>query len=107
MDHLRRRDFFVRGAAAVGAASVLRPGALGAGEPLERPVRVGVAGVGNRGRHLVGVLLGIPGVEVRALCDVSEENARKAAGIVTAAGRPFVTLDDPQRQAARELGLPL
>src|SRR5690606_4780515 len=41
-----------------------------------------------RGRYLLEVLLGFPGVEIKALCDLNEESLNKAAGKVTAAGQP-------------------
>jgi len=43
---------------------------------------MGVVGAGNRGSHHIRLLCGIPGVDVRAICDLSEGAARKAAAIV-------------------------
>ena len=42
------------------------------------PVRVGVVGVGRRGTHLLDLLLGLPGVDVPAVCDIVESRAAQA-----------------------------
>ena len=52
------------------------------GEETVRPVRVGVVGVGNRGTHLLGTLLQMPGVEIPAVCDIDKEHAARAQDIV-------------------------
>lgn len=48
---------------------------------LER-IRVGVVGVGNRGMAAVSRLSQVPGVEIRALCDVRQERVEKAAALL-------------------------
>jgi hypothetical protein len=45
--------------------------------PLDR-VRVGLIGVGNRGSGLLGNLLDIEGVEIRAVCDVVPDRVKSA-----------------------------
>jgi predicted dehydrogenase len=69
-----------------------RPPAAAAGlpftaEPLQT-VRIGFVGVGHQGTSHVGNFLRIPGVEIRALCDVTPANAERAAALVVEAGRP-------------------
>lgn len=54
--------------------------------PLER-VRVGFIGVGGRGVSLLGNLLDIPHVEVRAVCDVVPERVKRAQTQVQAKGQ--------------------
>jgi len=54
----------------------------------EKPVRVGVVGVGSRGRSLLRILLALPGVEVPALCDINEASLAQATALVEKAGRP-------------------
>ena len=88
-----RRKFLRRGAA--GAVSL----AIGARSPAEEaaapgpsragidPVRVGFVGVGGRGTALLGILLGLEGVEVRAVCDLLEDRVAKAQELAAAAGR--------------------
>ncbi|HID76905.1 MAG TPA: Gfo/Idh/MocA family oxidoreductase [Planctomycetaceae bacterium] len=75
-----RRDFLKTGAAAVLAA-----GASGqAAEAPSQPLRVGVIGVGNRGTHLLRLMLA-HGVEVPALGDIREAHFQRAAEIVAEA----------------------
>ncbi|HWB97105.1 MAG TPA: Gfo/Idh/MocA family oxidoreductase [Bryobacteraceae bacterium] len=82
MSSSRRRDVLkMVGAAALGAYSSARASAA------ERPVRVGLVGVGNRGTSHVRTLLDVPGVELPAICDINEENLGRAQGIVEKAGR--------------------
>jgi len=50
-------------------------------------VRVGVIGVGNRGTALTRALVRIPGVEVRAVCDVAEDRVLAIAKLLGDAGR--------------------
>jgi predicted dehydrogenase len=53
----------------------------------ERPVRIGLVGVGNRGTGLVKILLDVPGVEMPAICDINEQHLQDAQSIVEKAGR--------------------
>ena len=75
---MRRRDF-LRGSVAVaftGNAAAQR--ILGANERL----RVGVMGLGGRGRHLVRVLAARPNVEITHICDVDSRSFKRALSIV-------------------------
>jgi predicted dehydrogenase len=51
----------------------------------QRPIRVGVAGLGYWGPNLARNLAAIPGCELRWLCDGSEEARTRAAGMFPAA----------------------
>lgn len=62
--------------------------------PLET-VRVGFVGVGGMGGSHVRNFLRIPGVEIRALCDIDEARAREVAGWVREAGRAGPGRDAP------------
>src|SRR5215471_2015629 len=75
--HFARRDFLV----AAGAA------ALSTADATERPVRVGMVGVGSRGTSLLRNLLNLPGVEIPAICDINESNLARAQGLVENAAR--------------------
>ena len=55
--------------------------------PLD-PVRIGFVGIGGRGSHLLRVLLGLEGVEIRAVCDLIEGRVAKAQRWVVEAGQP-------------------
>lgn len=62
--------------------------AAAAGTDAAQPVvGVGFVGTGGRGRALLKSMLTVPGVEVRAICDVSAENRAAAKALVTGAGQ--------------------
>lgn len=105
-DSLSRRAFL--GAAAAGSvmAGAIRIGAQGAQEgsgaerrsdqksvaqlrcpPLQK-VRIGFIGLGGRGNALLGHLLELEGVEIKALCDLVPDRVRAAQRRVTARGQP-------------------
>lgn len=89
------------GAAAATAAA----GNLAKGET--KTVRVGFIGVGSRGTSLVRGLLAHDGVEVRAICDINEQNLERARDMVEKAGhkRPegySRGVEDYKRLVARE-----
>ncbi len=111
-DRISRRDLLTGTAAALAATAVTgaparllaatddwrvdlahpgRPTADGMlGVPFEKHevVRIAIVGTGLRGRSMLSELLAIEGVQITALCDVVEEKVRKAAAMVTKAGRP-------------------
>ena len=88
-----RRDF-LQVASTVGggialANSAIDPAESLAAEFVDKPkqnVRVGVIGIGARGRHLLRLLLGLK-VEVPAVCDVIASRATFAQGAVAKAGQ--------------------
>jgi predicted dehydrogenase len=51
------------------------------------PVRIGFVGVGGRGTGLVGELLKLEGVEIRAVCDIVEDKVKHVQDMVVAAGQ--------------------
>ena len=55
--------------------------------PLEK-VRIGIIGVGHRGPGAVGRLSSIPGVEIKAICDLYEDRVAKQVKVVTDKGQP-------------------
>ncbi len=88
MDSYTRRSF-LKVPAAAAALPAFVP-AQAAGEPL----RVAFVGVGNRGSHLLGNMLKVPGVKVVAVCDILPDRAQKAADAVAAAGGSATTWAD-------------
>src|SRR4051812_30044183 len=92
-----RRDFLKLGAglgaaAAIGAAGSA-PGRaaedepkVGGAKPIET-VRVGFVGVGIKGSEHFNNLLRIPGVEVKAVCDIREEACASARRQAEAQGK--------------------
>lgn len=65
----------------MGAAALAAPFAL-AQRSTDKPVRIAFAGLGNRGTHLLQLMLAIPGVCMPALCDSNEDHLNHAAGLV-------------------------
>lgn len=55
--------------------------------PLDK-VRIGFIGVGSRGSSLLGNLLELEGVEIRALCDIVADRVKRAQQRVVAKGQP-------------------
>lgn len=95
-----RRDV-LRTATGAAALAVARPAAAQAppppaagasmiGVPFEKRdvVRVGLVGCGSRGPSHLADLLGIEGVEIRALCDAVPERVARTQDRVEKAGRP-------------------
>jgi len=81
---LKRRDFLKLG---VAGNVVLATGSFTAGYSVDKPVRIGVVGTGNRGRSLLRILLSLEGVEVPALCDIQKDNLDLARTMVVESGR--------------------
>ena len=96
---LDRRDFLKLGTAGVGtilAGRVLttpeqvfaaRKSMIGYKAPPMEVVRVGFVGVGGQGTSHIENLLKIPGVEIRAVCDIIEDRVARAQKIVEDAGQ--------------------
>jgi len=96
-----RRDF-LKTAALAGVGLSLDPGRLAASVPPGSPgefggaraappletVRMGFVGVGHQGSSHVGNFVKIPGVEIKAICDVTPGAAERSAALVTRAGQP-------------------
>jgi predicted dehydrogenase len=51
-------------------------------------VRLGVIGTGGRGNSLVDEFMAVPGVEIKAICDVVADKAEKTKGRIVQAGKP-------------------
>ena len=84
-NELARRDFLKTGAAATLG---MMAGALGAGAAAEeKPVRLGVVGVGGRGTSLLENLLGMNDVRIPAICDINQEHLARAQAMVEKAGQ--------------------
>lgn len=92
---MNRRGFFkIASAGAISAGSAV----FGLGEPRRVPPseRIGLAviGAGSRGQELIRYFLRLPGVEIRALCDVYEPRFAQAQKII---GQRVATYDDYRR----------
>lgn len=103
MSHDTSRRDFVRASATLALGSTLFSGPTGGyplsgtpPEPLRAPpldrVRIGLVGVGGQGTVHVENLLDIPGAEIRAICDIDEIHASRAADTVAHGGQPAPTL---------------
>ncbi len=91
-DQCDRRSF-VKIGAAVGTAWAMGRQCLAAdasdvkARPMDK-VRIGLVGIGSRGTLLLRVLLGLDGVEIKAVCDIIPERVAKAQDLVVAAKQP-------------------
>ncbi len=72
MNELNRRDFL----AGAAAATLTRSASAQSGA---EPVTVGMIGTGARGSFLLNAILPLPGVTVKALCDIKPDRLDKAA----------------------------
>jgi len=63
------------------------------GVPFERheKVRLGIIGVGGRGTGVLSNFLAVPGVEVKAICDVVPSKTARASRMIVKAGQPKPT----------------
>jgi len=85
--NINRREFM--GTAAGAAAGMVLPEAVTAAGIGRRDIRLGVIGTGNRGQHLLRVMLGHKGLQVPAVCDIIPGKAKHTAGFVAkAVGKP-------------------
>jgi predicted dehydrogenase len=65
----------------MGGAALAAPLAL-AKSSTAKPVRIAFVGLGNRGTHLLQLMLAMPGVSVPALCDINQDLLRHATEMV-------------------------
>ena len=84
--------------AEIGPAPLNRRAAL----PIDE-VRIGFVGTGGMGTSHVRNLARIEGCRVAAVCDIDVPNAKRAAGIVQAAGHPAPTLFTRDQEDFRRL----
>jgi len=78
-----RRDFLKIGTATTLGAGWVR----GLASPIDRPLRLGLVGVGDRGTSHLRNLLLMGGVEIPALCDINQEHLKRAQLMVEKAGQ--------------------
>ncbi len=110
---VNRRDA-IKLTAGVSASAVL-PGLSQANErrtrrrtedPRLKPIstiRVGFVGIGGRGAHLLRLLLGQPGVEIKAVCDLLEDRCTIAQQLVKKAGQAKPDAYFPSERAFEKL----
>ena len=94
MTSIPRRSFLGVAAGAITSAPLIAAGASRTFGPNDT-LGVGLIGVGNRGSALLKNLLQIPGVSVRAICDVDAQHLERGLAAVENAGqkRPAGTTD--------------
>jgi myo-inositol 2-dehydrogenase / D-chiro-inositol 1-dehydrogenase len=96
---LNRRRFLSCSAA---AGWVLTQGMPADAGMSDRPIRIGMIGLGNRGTTLLRACLEVPNAEVVAACDVEPKHLARAAGIVEKArGRKLDLLESADRLLER------
>lgn len=83
------RRHFIQAGLMLGAGSLYNP--LGAqaifSAKSKKTVRIGFVGTGARGGALIQQLLEFDGVEIPAVCDINEENLKKAEKYIIEAGQ--------------------
>lgn len=97
MSEITRRDLLKTGVAATLGASLIGNETVEAapaaksmiGVPFERrdKVRLGIVGVGERGKSMIHDFLGIENLEIVALCDNVKANADEGKAMIEQAGR--------------------
>ncbi len=99
-DKISRRDLFKTGAVATIAATLTNSAEAKPktqtmiGVPFERKdkVRIGIVGVGERGKSMIHDFLGIEHLEIVALCDNVKANAEEGKAMIEKAGKPAPAL---------------
>ncbi len=86
-NRIARREFLQVSTAATAGLALPASGLAQAAEDKDKPVRIGIVGLGNRGSSLLRVLLTFPGVQVRGLCDIDTERLDRARDAVAKAGQ--------------------
>lgn len=97
-----RRQFLKTSALALAGASLLGAPRLLAHAPAEK-VRLGVIGVGLRGRWHLHLALQREDTEVVAICDIDPEAIREAQKEIKEAGKPAATVYDQGEEAFRAM----
>jgi len=82
-----RREFLKIGTATTLGMGAMSSGLRGASAAPEKPVRLGMVGVGGRGTSHVETLLAMGGVEIPAICDINQEHLTRAQSMVEKAGQ--------------------
>jgi len=85
MRGIDRREFLGRCA---GLAGALAASGGWAGAQDVKPVRVGIIGVGGRGTGHVRDLLAVPGVQLKAVCDINPTRVELVQNLTQKAGQP-------------------
>ena len=106
MTSIPRRTFLSASAAALSSAPLLVAGAARSPGPND-VLGVGLIGVGSRGSFLLKNLLQIPGVAVRAICDIDGEHLERGLKAVESAGqkRPAGSADGTWKELLAMDGL--
>ena len=86
-NEMDRREFLKIGAVSTVGMGALSHGLEAATVTPQKPVRLGMIGVGDRGTSHVETLLAMGGVEIPAICDINEEHLNRAQSLVEKAGQ--------------------
>lgn len=84
---LNRRDFVKLGSASALSLGIGSVGTAIAAAEGERPIRVGVIGVGGRGYYLLTLLVQMKNLIVPAVCDIKPDRISPAQSLVEKAGQ--------------------
>ncbi|MBR9997471.1 MAG: Gfo/Idh/MocA family oxidoreductase [Cyclobacteriaceae bacterium] len=84
---IKRRNFIKKVSAVSMGITLQVPSHHFSGKKKNSTVRIGIIGTGNRGSHLLKLLMGIQDVEIVSLCDINQMNLDNAVNICVNAGR--------------------
>ena len=88
MANINRREFLKTNAAATFSLALAGTGIGKAESPANyKDIRLGIVGMGNRGKALLRTLLTIRGIKITALCDIDKEKLAFAQEMVVKAGQ--------------------
>lgn len=88
MGRIDRREFLGTSAGLAGALAAFSNSAMAMQSSSAAPVRVGIIGVGGRGTGHVRDLLGVPGVQLKAVCDINPTRVEAVQNMTQKAGQP-------------------
>ena len=98
-----RREFI--NAAVAAAAGLVAHGLATAEEKKDQDLEIAFIGVGSQGRNLLVNCLKIPGIRIRAICDIWPYHQKYAAGILKAYNQQAGIYDDYRELLAKEKNL--
>ena len=102
MTHGINRRTFLQTTTAAGIGTAIFPSTI-ARRYTEDSIRMGLIGVGLRGRNHLNILLRRNDVEVVAICDLDEDALAKSQAMITEAGKPKAKEYTGDDHAYREL----
>ncbi|MDT8303497.1 MAG: Gfo/Idh/MocA family oxidoreductase [Sedimentisphaerales bacterium] len=100
------RRSFLRTTAAAGAGLAFSPAVLGAGGGKPDDINIALLGCGAEGQVLMNSILKIPGIRIKAVCDIwTDFNQKRVSRLLTRYKHENNTYEDYQEMLAKEKDL--